>query len=125
MLYSVKIREKEAEVAVKMMLITVLIFSTAAMGYAETSDAVKQNAGIQAERGIKNILFGWTDIPRSIIEVTMNTRNPVWGLAAGTFNGMGKAFPRTVSGIKDIATLPAARCDEQKVRPDKLNTQIR
>ena len=107
------------------LLVTMLILSTAAAGYAEASDSVKHNAGIQAERGVKNILFGWTDIPRSIIEVTMSTKNPVWGLAAGTFNGMGKAFPRTVSGITDIVTLPAARGDEQPVKADEFNTQIR
>jgi hypothetical protein len=58
---------------------------------AETSDAVK------------NILFGWTEIPLSII----------------------KAFTRTVSGIVDIVTSPVANCDKKTVKPDELNTQIR
>jgi putative exosortase-associated protein (TIGR04073 family) len=110
---------------VKIMLGILLVFSIASPVLAETSDAVKHNAGIQAERGVKNVLFGWTDIPRSIIETTANTKNPVWGLAAGTFNGIGRAFPRTVSGIADIVTLPAAHCDDKLVKPDELNTQIR
>lgn len=108
-----------------MLLGIVLIACTAALGHAETSDTAKRSAGIQAERGVKNILFGWTDIPRSIIEATVDTKNPVWGLAAGTFNGIGKAFPRTVAGIADILTLPSANCDNRPVKPDELNTQIR
>ena len=98
---------------------------SAIAGASATTPSLAHKPGMKAERGVKNILFGWTDIPRSIIEVTMSTKNPVWGLAAGTFNGMGKAFPRTVSGITDIVTLPAARVDEQPVKADEFNTQIR
>ncbi len=107
------------------MPVILLILSVASPVLAEASDAVKPGAGIQAERGIKNILFGWTDIPQSIAEATMSTKNPVWGLAAGTFNGIGRAFPRTVSGIADIVTLPARHCDDRPVKADELNTQIR
>lgn len=102
-----------------------MIFSMASSVLADTPDAVKPSAGIKAERGIKNILFGWTDIPRSIIEATVSTKNPVWGLAAGTFNGIGRAFPRTVSGIADIVTLSVSQGDDNPVKPDELNTQIR
>ena len=124
----------------KVLLGLILIAFIAAIAYAETSnispakrcaytnaarDAAKHGADSQAERGVRNILFGWTDIPRAIIKVTMDTRNPVWGLAAGTFNGIGKAFPRTVSGFSDVMTLPVTHCDDLPVQPDKLNTHIR
>ena len=88
---------------VRIILWILLIFSMASPVLAETPDAVKPSAGIQAERGAKNILLGWTDIPRSII----------------------KAFTQTVSGIVDIVTLPVANCDKKTVKPDELNTQIR
>ena len=109
----------------RMLLAIVLIICSVTPGRAETSDAAKRNAGIQAERGVQNILFGWTDIPRSIAEKTADTKNPVWGLAAGTFTGIGRAFPRTVSGIADVITLPAAHFDDKPVKPDELNKQIR
>ena len=124
----------------KVLLGLILIAFIAAIAYAETSnispakrctytntarDAAKHSGDSQAERGVKNILFGWTDIPRSIIKTTMDTRNPVWGLAAGTFNGIGKAFPRTVSGISDVMTSPATYFDDMPVQPDNLNTHIR
>ncbi len=110
---------------VRIMLGILLIFSMVSPALAETPDAVRNNAGIQAKRGVNNILFGWTDIPRAIVEATTGTKNPVWGLAAGTFNGIGRAFPRTVSGIADIMTLPVRHCDDLPVKPDELNTQIR
>ena len=87
----------------RILVVTVLIACTATIGHAETSDALKSSAGIQAERGVRNILSGWTDIPRAII----------------------KAVTRTVSGIVDIVTLPVANCDKKTVKPDELNTQIR
>jgi putative exosortase-associated protein (TIGR04073 family) len=79
----------------------------------------------KAENGIKNVLFGWTDIPRSIIDVTRESCNPVWGIAGGTFKGVGKALPRTVSGISDIMSSAAGNCDKPSVRPDELKTQLR
>jgi putative exosortase-associated protein (TIGR04073 family) len=91
----------------------------------DTPQALQHKAGMKAERGVKNILFGWTDIPRSIAEVTTDSGNPIWGLAAGTFKGIGTAFPRTVSGISDVVMSPVANCDELPVKPGELNTQIR
>lgn len=118
-------------------LILLLVLAVAGMAYAETTNFSPANkgsgqagtsssrgAGIKAERGVKNILFGWTDIPRSIIQVTRDSKNPFWGLTAGTFKGIGKALPRTVSGIADVATFPLADYDKPLVRPDEMKTQI-
>lgn len=110
---------------VRKMLVILWIFFMASPLFAGASDTAKNRAGVQAERGLKNILLGWTDIPKSVMEVTMDSGNPVWGLAAGTFQGIGRAFPRTVSGISDVVTSPAANCNDTPVRPHELNTQIR
>jgi putative exosortase-associated protein (TIGR04073 family) len=80
--------------------------------------------GMKAERGVKNILFGWTDIPKSVIQVTRDSKNPIWGLVGGTFKGIGKAFPRTVSGIADVVSFPIADYDKLPVKPDEWNTQV-
>lgn len=87
-------------------------------------DAVNNLPGMKAERGIKNILFGWTDIPRSILQVTRDSRNPIWGATAGAFKGIGKAVPRTVSGAVDVLSFPLADYNKQLVKPDEWNTGI-
>jgi len=96
-----------------------------AQGRAASTDAQQCKPGMKAERGVKNILFGWTEIPKSIIQVTRDTKNPFWGLLGGTIKGLGKAFPRTVSGVADVVSFPMASYDKMPVRPDELRTQIK
>jgi len=83
-------------------------------------DALAHKPGMKAERGMKNILLGWTDIPKSIIQVTKDSKNPIWGLTGGTLQGIGKAFPRTVSGIVDVVSFPIGDYDKSPVHPDAL-----
>jgi putative exosortase-associated protein (TIGR04073 family) len=122
--------------AIKIALIILIVVAFAALSYADNSNITPANkgssaegksrgAGIKAERGIKNILFGWTDIPKSIIQVTRDSKNPIWGVTGGTFKGLGKAIPRTVSGIADVATFPLADYDRPLVKPDEINTQVK
>jgi putative exosortase-associated protein (TIGR04073 family) len=72
---------------------------------AETASAPSM-AAQKAEKGVRNMLLGWTDIPKSIIQVTRDSENPFLGITAGTLRGLGKAFPRTISGIADAVTFP-------------------
>lgn len=126
---------------VKIALIIIMALSVSALAYAEMSNVTPANKatvsaakaktpalqckpGMKAERGVKNILFGWTDIPKSIIQVTRDTKNPIWGLTAGTFKGIGKAFPRTVSGIADVVSFPMGDYEKLPVHPDELKTQV-
>ena len=90
-----------------------------------TTPSLAHKPGMKAERGVKNILFGWTDIPKSIIQVTRDSKNPIWGLTAGTLKGVGKAFPRTVSGIADVVTFPIGDYDKVPVHPDELKTETK
>ena len=92
---------------------------------SQTTPSLAHKPGMKAERGVKNILFGWTDIPKSIIQVTRDSKNPIWGLTAGTLKGVGKAFPRTVSGIADVVSFPMGDYDKMPVHPDELKTQIK
>lgn len=89
-----------------------------------TTPSLAHKPGMKAERGVKNILFGWTDIPKSIIQVTRDSKNPIWGITGGTLKGIGKAFPRTVSGVADVVSFPIGDYDKVPVRPDELKTQI-
>jgi len=122
------------------LIILIALYITSLL-YAETSNFTPGNkgstgkvistvaknkaAGMKAERGIKNILFGWTEIPRSIIQVTKDSKNPFWGITAGTVKGVGKALPRTVSGIADVVSFPIADYNKLPVKPDEINTQIK
>ncbi|MFH1594153.1 MAG: exosortase system-associated protein, TIGR04073 family [Candidatus Omnitrophota bacterium] len=95
-------------------VVILLVFvSTTIISYAAdtatTSAAIakhRTDVGAKAARGTKNILFGWTEIPKKVADLTKETRNPFWGLAVGTFQGTLKAMARTVSGISDVVTAP-------------------
>ena len=124
----------------KVMLIAVMLVFQAPKLYAEShgsghvrADPVSEkqshiDSGSPAKNageGVKDLLFGWTDIPKSIAETTRDSGNPLWGLTGGTLKGVGKAFPRTVSGITEVLTSPASQGDDKSVRPDKLNARLR
>ena len=59
----------------------------------------------KAERGFGNIAYGWTEIPKRIVDKTKES-NPIQGLVLGLFQGGCKAFARTASGFFDVATFP-------------------
>jgi len=62
--------------------------------------------GEKAARGTKNILFGWTEIPKRVVDITKESNNPLWGAVAGGFQGIMKAMARTFSGVVDVVTAP-------------------
>lgn len=76
------------------------------------------------ERGVHNILFGWTEIPKSIINTTKEKRNPILGITVGTLEGLGKAFPRTISGVSDIVTSPVGDAEKAYVSPAPLDLKL-
>ena len=64
-----------------------------------------------------NAVFGWTEIPKRIVDKTKES-NPIKGLLLGTWQGTCKAFARTVSGVSELATFPVGRYDKPRVLPD-------
>ena len=109
-------------VAIGLIFLLALSFSSisdAAEGVGGRDEAVSKDAmGHKAERGIKNVLFGWTEIPKRVVDITKESRNPFWGLVAGIFQGTGKAFARTASGICDVATAPIRPSDKPFIQED-------
>ncbi len=103
-------------------LIILLVISVMGLLYAETSYDTHTVSGPmkKAERGAKNLLIGWTDIPLSISEVTMDTKNAVLGLTVGLWQGFKKAFPRTVSGAVDLVTFAIPDYEKSPVSPNPL-----
>jgi putative exosortase-associated protein (TIGR04073 family) len=71
----------------------------------------------KAERGFNNAVFGWTEIPKRIVDKSKET-NPIQGLILGLWQGTCKAFARTVSGAAELVTFPIGRYDKPAVLPD-------
>ncbi|MDP8257985.1 MAG: exosortase system-associated protein, TIGR04073 family [Candidatus Aadella gelida] len=71
----------------------------------------------KAERGFMNAVFGWTEIPKRIVDKTRET-NPIKGVFLGLFQGTCKAFARTVSGAAELVTFPIGGYDKPAVLPD-------
>ena len=83
----------------------------------------RMQIGNKAERGAMNVLFGWTEIPKRVVDLTKETKNPIWGLLVGTMQGTGKAFARTASGVVDVATCGVKSDEKPFVQPDMNTTQ--
>ena len=102
-------------------IIILFVISVVGLSYAETSGKNYVAGPMKkAERGAKNFLLGWTDIPMSVCETTMDTKNAALGLTAGLWQGFKKAFPRTISGLVDLATFPIPDYEKSPVKPDPL-----
>ena len=103
-------------------IIILFVISVMGLSYAETSYDTHKVSGpmAKAERGAKNLLIGWTDIPVSVCETTMDTKNAALGLSLGLWQGFKKAFPRTISGIVDLATFAIPDYEKSPVKPDPL-----
>ena len=72
---------------------------------SEDVASYRLQVGDKAARGAKNVLFGWTELPKRVVDLSKET-NPVWGVIAGTFQGTLRAFARTASGAVDVVTAP-------------------
>jgi len=69
------------------------------------------------ERGVGNAAFGWTEIPKRIVDQT-KASNPIKGIIYGSLQGVCKAFARTISGLADIVTFPLGSYDKPAIVPD-------
>jgi len=98
------------------------VISVAGISYAEMSSDKNVLSGPMAKagRGAKNLLIGWTDIPVSVCETTMDTKNAALGLTVGVWQGFKKAFPRTISGLVDLVTFAIPDYEKSPVKPDPL-----
>ena len=103
-------------------IIILFVISVIGLSYAETSYDTHKVSGpmAKAERGAKNLLVGWTDIPVSVCETTMDTKNAALGLSVGLWQGFKKAFPRTISGMVDLVTFAIPDYGKSPVKPDPL-----
>ncbi|NQT47083.1 MAG: exosortase system-associated protein, TIGR04073 family [Candidatus Omnitrophica bacterium] len=80
--------------------------------FAKTLDGPSQ----KLERGAKNLVWGWTELPKSIVNTTKET-NILKGILFGTLKGVANAFGRTTSGLVDTVTFPAGTYDQPAIDP--------
>jgi putative exosortase-associated protein (TIGR04073 family) len=99
---------------------SVLAYADDTMTQAKTVSSYRLQVGQKVERGGKNLLFGWTELPKRIVDITKESKNPFWGVLAGTFQGTLKAVARTASGIGDIVTAPVTPEKDAFVKDIKL-----
>ena len=121
MLYSLDNEKKGVNKLKKLFcaaIIILFVISVTGLSYAETD--VVSGPMKKATRGAKNLLLGWTDIPVSVCETTMDTKNAALGLTAGLWQGFKKAFPRTISGIVDLVTFVIPDYEKSPVSPEPL-----
>lgn len=72
------------------------------------------------ERGAGNLFFGWTELPKRVVDQT-KASNPIKGALLGGWQGTCRALARTVSGAFDIGTFPLKQgtsYDDPLVLPD-------
>jgi len=78
----------------------------------------RKQIGNKAARGVGNVMFGWTEIPKRVVDITQESKNPIWGAVAGVYQGTLKALARTTSGVVDIATCGIRSDEKPFVQPD-------
>ena len=82
----------------------------------------RKQIGQKAERGLENALFGWTEIPKRVVDITKESGNPFWGVLAGLYQGTLKAFAKTASGVVDVVTCGVKSDEKPFIQPD-MNVQ--
>lgn len=121
----------------KVGIILALILSISVLSYAASnlSPASRDTSGSRPwvkhadikgtsdkiDRGVRRLLFGWTEIPKAIVKTTNETGNPIWGITGGTAKGLAKAFPRTISGASDLIGVTIVNPDKPPVSPDPID----
>ena len=72
------------------------------------------------ERGPKNIILGWTEVPHAVVRVTKETNNPFLGITIGLIEGVLNAIARTASGTVDTVTFGVNPDAEPAVKPGMI-----
>ena len=72
----------------------------------EQASSYALRVGEKIAHGTRDMLLGWTEIPKEVVEISRKTKNPAWGLLAGSFRGVAKAIQVTTSGISEVIFAP-------------------
>ena len=84
--------------AMVLALVLVVAAGNAAPAFAE-------DIGHKLGRGLINVGTGWIELPKGIRDGSQQ-ENPVIGVTAGIFKGLGLGLLRTVVGVYEVVTFP-------------------
>lgn len=101
-----------------MICLFVFIFALVAQAVDPSVQEARKQIGKRAERGVKKIMFGWTEIPKNVVTTTKENKNPFWGLMVGIPRGALKGIVKTASGVIDVATCWTDSAAEPLVQPN-------
>lgn len=94
------------------LLVVCMILSLTSIVFAAASPNVDE----KVNRGSKNLLLGWTDIPKNIVDTSKRDKN-IAAPVIGTVKGFFQAVARTVSGAVDIVTSPIGKAEKPAINP--------
>lgn len=98
-----------------LLLVAFFVLSFTAVTFAAGS----QTVNTKLQRGSKNLVLGWTEIPKNIVSTTKKD-GAIVGLTIGTIKGFFNAFARTLSGAVDVATFPAGGSERPSIKPSMV-----
>jgi putative exosortase-associated protein (TIGR04073 family) len=93
-----------------------LVIFALLLSFVVCATSIAALAEDKMHRAAKNTVFGWTEIPKTIVKVTKDSDNPFLGITVGLLKGIGNAFARTTSGVADVVTMPAQGQQEPIVK---------
>lgn len=83
----------------------VLMLSVSAGPTAAAQPLDSEKALTKLTRGVVNILTGWVEIPKRLMETTQIS-GPAAGFTWGILRGAGHGFIRTTTGLYEMFTFP-------------------
>lgn len=91
--------------AARYILPVVLFLSLTISPNASADDFESGKAFTKLVRGAVNIITGWVELPKRILE-TSEASGAVTGFTWGTLRGLGYGFIRTAGGAYEVVTFP-------------------
>jgi len=118
MIYFAPSREKGGEHMQRSLLVLLLVVSMV-LAFSAVTLAAPKASSEKLERGSKNLVLGWTEIPKNIVD-TSKKSGVIVGVTVGTIKGVLQAFARTVSGAVEVATFPVGAYDRPAIKPSMI-----
>ena len=102
-------------------IFTVLLAVLVTLSFTTMVFAAQPVKGLETKlhRGTKNVVLGWTEIPKNIVDTSKKSGGLV-GITVGTVKGIFQAVARTVSGVVDVVTFPIGNYDKPAVKPSMV-----
>jgi len=105
-------------------ILVVMVIAAMAFVLSSSAFASEKASALKLKRGLTNVAFGWTEIPKNIID-TSKQSNGLNGVTIGTLKGVLQTFARTVSGVVDVLTFPIAPTEGPALKPSMVPEDVK